>query len=90
LDGGGQSWPDRLARFEGDGEQNDAGAGDGSFARGDRGGAGRSGLGAHDMGGGEADEKPTEVAEGILELAETLNIEHTCGFFTWRDEVREF
>lgn len=43
-----------------------------------------------DMGGGEAELTPTEVAAGIIDLAERVTLEHTAKFFRWTGEERAF
>lgn len=43
-----------------------------------------------DMGGAEAELDPKEVANGIINLAECVTLEHTGKFFRWSGEERAF
>ncbi|TVQ00279.1 MAG: SDR family NAD(P)-dependent oxidoreductase [Roseinatronobacter sp.] len=43
-----------------------------------------------DMGGAEADEDPTQVARGILDIASTLDMSGTGRFLRWTGEERDF
>ncbi len=43
-----------------------------------------------DMGGAKAELTPTEVAAGIIDLAERVTLEHTGKFFRWTEEERAF
>jgi NAD(P)-dependent dehydrogenase (short-subunit alcohol dehydrogenase family) len=43
-----------------------------------------------DMGGEEADNSSYDVANGVLNIAERMNTEHTGTFFKWTGEPRSF
>jgi len=43
-----------------------------------------------DMGGAEAELAPKEVATAIIDLAESVTLEHTGKFFRWSGEERAF
>jgi NAD(P)-dependent dehydrogenase (short-subunit alcohol dehydrogenase family) len=43
-----------------------------------------------EMGGDEAEFSPEEVAQGIIDLAQTLNLAQTGKFFRWTGEERAF